>query len=140
MTGLSTSQMTCLIRAYRDTGSVREKPYRRHEFPVRYRDVDVTLLAELDRAHERLSGPAPRSILQASLREIRRAGISAAQQGALPQTGCRVRADATGGGVDRGTAQAGPARPAQFPAGGHGCIRAIGTAPRGCSTAARSTQ
>ena len=64
MTGLSTSQMTRLIRAYRDTGSVREKPYRRHEFPVRYRDVDVTLLAELDRAHERLSGPATRSILQ----------------------------------------------------------------------------
>jgi hypothetical protein len=49
MTGLSTSQMTRLIRAYLDTGGVREKPYRRHEFPVRYTDVDITLLAELDR-------------------------------------------------------------------------------------------
>jgi hypothetical protein len=64
MTGLSRSQMTRLIRAYLDTGSVREKPYRRHKFPMRYTEVDITLLAELDRAHERLSGPATRCILQ----------------------------------------------------------------------------
>src|ERR1700680_3128271 len=86
------------------------------------------------------TGPGARTVERAgnaqhsaaSLREIRRAGISAAvedfrgaliqpaQQDALPQTGCRVGADATGGGVDRGTAQAGPARPARFPAGGRG--------------------
>src|ERR1700730_10085635 len=46
MTGLSTSQMTRLIRAYLDTGRVHEKPYRRREFPVRYTDVDIALLAE----------------------------------------------------------------------------------------------
>jgi len=47
ITGFSTSQMTRLIRIYLDTGSVREKPYRRRqEFPVRYRDaVVVDILA-----------------------------------------------------------------------------------------------
>ena len=39
--GLSRSQMTRLIRTYLDTGSVRARPYRRHEFPVRYTDVDI---------------------------------------------------------------------------------------------------
>src|SRR5713226_5394501 len=52
ITGISTSQLTRLIRTYLDTGSVREKPYRRQEFPVRYTDVDVALLAEVDREHE----------------------------------------------------------------------------------------
>jgi transposase InsO family protein len=84
MTGLSTSQMTRLIRTYLDTGSVREKPYRRHEFAVRYTDVDIALLAEVDRAHERLSGPATRWILKRAYEQfgqqeyVRLAGISVA--------------------------------------------------------------
>jgi transposase InsO family protein len=82
--GLSRSQMTRLIRTYLDSGSVRARPYRRHEFPVRYTDVDIELLAEVDRAHERLSGPATRRILKRSYEQfgqqeyIRLAGISVA--------------------------------------------------------------
>ena len=57
VTGPSVSQMTRLIRAYLDTGRVREQPYPRHRFATRYGDQDIALLAEMDRAHERLSGP-----------------------------------------------------------------------------------
>jgi len=64
VTGLSSSQMTRLIRTYLDTGRVREKPYQRHRFAAQYTDQDLALLAELDRAHGRLSGPATRCILQ----------------------------------------------------------------------------
>jgi len=84
VTGLSTSQMTRLIRTYLDTGSVREKPYRRHEFAVTYTDADIALLAQLDRAHERLSGPATRCILKRECEKfgqqqyVRLAGISIA--------------------------------------------------------------
>lgn len=84
LTGLSTSQMTRLIRGYLDTGRVREKPYRRHRFAVQYTAEDITLLAELDRVHERLSGPATRRILQREYEQFgqqqyaRLAGISVA--------------------------------------------------------------
>jgi transposase InsO family protein len=64
VTGLSASQMTRLIRTYLDTGGVREQPYQRHRFPSRYTDQDIALLAEVDRVHERLSGPATRCILR----------------------------------------------------------------------------
>ena len=82
ITGVSTSQMTRLMRSYLDTGKVLEKPHRRHRFAVQYTDVDIALLAELDRAHQRLSGPATRCILQREHEEfgqqayVRLAGIS----------------------------------------------------------------
>ena len=49
VTGMSVAQMTRLIRAWLDTGKVREKPYQRHPFAVRYTAQDVSLLAEVDR-------------------------------------------------------------------------------------------
>src|SRR5713101_5591406 len=64
VTGLSTVQTTRLIRAFLDHGVVRAAPYQRHRFPARYTAEDIALLAEVDRAHERLSGPATRRILQ----------------------------------------------------------------------------
>jgi hypothetical protein len=64
MTGLSLAQTARLIQMYRQTGVVEVKPYLRHQFSHKYTDVDIALLAELDRAHERLSGPATRHILQ----------------------------------------------------------------------------
>lgn len=73
VTGLSTSQMTRLIRAYLDTGRVREKPYQRHQFATRYTDADVALLAGVDRVHERLSGPATRCILRREYEQFGRA-------------------------------------------------------------------
>jgi transposase InsO family protein len=64
VTGMSTSQITRLIRAFLDLGAVRTAPYQRHRFPTRYTGEDIALLAEVDRAHERLSGPATRCILE----------------------------------------------------------------------------
>lgn len=64
ITGLSVSQTTRLLKSYRDSGRVEAKPYRRHEFIRKYSDADTVLLAEVDRAHEWLSGPATRHILK----------------------------------------------------------------------------
>jgi hypothetical protein len=43
---------------------VRAAPYQRHSFGARYTAEDIARLAEVDRAHERLSGPATRHIFQ----------------------------------------------------------------------------
>ena len=71
VTGLSVSQMTRLIRKFLDHSSVRMVAYQRRSFPTRYTVEDIALLAEVDRAHERLSGPATRRILE---REYERFG------------------------------------------------------------------
>jgi hypothetical protein len=63
MTGKSIPQITRLIRQYRQTGEVRAVAYRRRRFAQVYTEADVRLLAQVDRAHERLSGPATRRIL-----------------------------------------------------------------------------
>ncbi len=64
VTGISAAQTTRLIRAFLDHGVVRAAAYQRRRFSVRYTPEDIALLAEVDRAHERLSGPATRHILQ----------------------------------------------------------------------------
>ena len=82
VSGLSLPQMTRLIRAYVGTGTVEAKPYRRHRFHRVYTPADVGLMAEVDNAHERLSGPATRHILKREYDEFgktefaRLAGIS----------------------------------------------------------------
>ena len=64
VTGMSASQTTRLIRGFLDRGAVSAAAYERHCFRARYTAEDIALLAEVDRAHERLSGPATRRILQ----------------------------------------------------------------------------
>jgi transposase InsO family protein len=64
MTGLSRAQVTRLIARYRAQGEVQASTYRRHRFAQRYTRADVELLASVDEAHENLSGPATRRILQ----------------------------------------------------------------------------
>jgi len=82
VTGLSLPQIARLVRKYRQGGKVETQPYRRHSFATQYTDADVALLAEVDRAHERLSGPARRRILEREYMEFgkqefqRLAGIS----------------------------------------------------------------
>ena len=84
VTGLSTAQLTRLIRSYLDSGRVEAKPYRRHKFPAHYTAADIRLLAELDRVHERLSGPATCCILRREWEQFgekeyeRLAGVSVA--------------------------------------------------------------
>ncbi len=85
MTGRSRAQITRLIGRYRRTGEVQEARYRRYRFPQRYTRADLELLAVVDEAHETLSGPATRRILEREWREFghreyeRLAGISVAQ-------------------------------------------------------------
>jgi transposase InsO family protein len=64
VTGLSSAQVTRLIRKFKEVGSVEAKGYPRRAFTRKYTDGDIRLLAEVDRAHERLSGPATRHILE----------------------------------------------------------------------------
>jgi transposase InsO family protein len=64
VTGSSAAQTTRFIRAFLDQGAVRSAPYQRHCFRARYTAEDIGLLAEVDRAHERLSGPATRHLFQ----------------------------------------------------------------------------
>jgi transposase InsO family protein len=64
VTGISAAQMTRLIRGFLDHGAVRAAAYQRHRFSALYRPEDIALLAAVDRAHQRLSGPATRHILQ----------------------------------------------------------------------------
>jgi hypothetical protein len=64
MTGLSRAQVAWLIARYRAHGEVQASTYRRHRFPQRYTRADIELLATVDGAHETLSGPATRRILQ----------------------------------------------------------------------------
>ncbi|HSS65763.1 MAG TPA: integrase [Gammaproteobacteria bacterium] len=84
MTGLSRAQVTRLIRQYRQGGDLQPARYRRHRFASKYTPADVELLAAVDEAHETLSGPATRKILEREYQHYqqgeyeRLAGISVA--------------------------------------------------------------
>src|SRR5271157_1979462 len=64
MTGRSRAQGTRLIARYQAQGTVEAVSYRRHRFAQRYTRADIELLAAVDEAHDTLSGPATRRILQ----------------------------------------------------------------------------
>jgi len=64
MTGISASQLTRLIGQFRRTRHVRVHAYKRHCFPTKYTREDQLLLAEVDDAHERLSGKATAAIFK----------------------------------------------------------------------------
>jgi len=64
ITGLSRAQVTRLIGCYLASGAIVARPYRRHRFAARYTLADIELLAAVDEAHETLSGPATRRILE----------------------------------------------------------------------------
>src|ERR1019366_9109050 len=127
MTGLSPAQITRLIRTYLDSGSVQERLYHRHQFARHYTDADIALLAEVDRAHERLNGAATRRILEREYLEFgkqefrRMAGISVSHLYNLRQS-ARYRKRAA---VFEAT-QAGPARTAGVPARRYGASGGLG--------------
>ena len=64
VTGFSRAQITRLIRRWQQTRRVERKPVQRPTFPRRYSPEDAARLAAVDAAHEELSGPAVRHILQ----------------------------------------------------------------------------
>lgn len=64
MTGLSRAQMTRLIEQWVRRRRIQARPASRRRFPRRYKTQDMALLATVDAAHEDLSGPAVRHILE----------------------------------------------------------------------------
>lgn len=64
ITGLSRAQITRLIGQWVRRRRIQVQPARRRRFPRRYTPQDIALLAAVDAAHEDLSGPAIRRILQ----------------------------------------------------------------------------
>jgi len=70
MTGLSRAQATRLIGRYLAGSEVRARVYRRHRFPSRYTRADIELLAEVDEAHETLSGPATQKVLHRAFHDF----------------------------------------------------------------------
>jgi transposase InsO family protein len=84
MTGLSRTQVTLLVARYLENSEVKVASYRRHRFASRFTRADVELLAQVDEAHETLSGPATKKILEREFGEYkhaeyeRLAGISVA--------------------------------------------------------------
>jgi IS30 family transposase len=85
MTGLSRAQVTRVIGCYQAHGAVPPPVYQRRKFASRYTEADIRLLAYVDQAHGKLSGPATRRILQREYQEFgqtvyaRLASISVAQ-------------------------------------------------------------
>jgi len=64
LTGLSRAQLSRLIRRWNQSGQLERRAARRRCFPHRYTPSDIGLLAAVDAAHQDLSGPAIRRILQ----------------------------------------------------------------------------
>jgi len=64
MTGRSRAQVTRLIGQYLKHSEVKESSHRRHRFQSRFTQSDLELLAKVDEAHETMSGPATRKILE----------------------------------------------------------------------------
>jgi transposase len=64
MTELGRAQLTRLVGRYLATGQVRSQGTGRHHLPRRHTAADIELLAPVDEAHESLSGPATRRILE----------------------------------------------------------------------------
>lgn len=67
-TGYSASQLSRLIERYVRTRKVRLVNYQRHRFASYYTREDIVLLAKVDTAHNLLSGPATRCILEREFR------------------------------------------------------------------------
>jgi transposase InsO family protein len=64
MTGRSRAQVTRLIGRYVEHSEVKESSHRRHRFASRFTPADLELLAKVDEAHETMSGPATKKILE----------------------------------------------------------------------------
>jgi len=62
VTGLSRAQVTRLLRQHRTTGALTDRRGPQRPFPRRYTQADIGLLAEVDRLHGTLSGPATRHL------------------------------------------------------------------------------
>jgi len=62
VTAVSRAQMARLIQRWVETRRIERKPAQHPNFPRRYTPADIARLAEVDAAHEDLSGPAVRRL------------------------------------------------------------------------------
>lgn len=69
-TGYSRAQTNRLIRSWKRTGHIKRLEYKRSVFPRFYTREDIALLAETDKAHNFLSGPATAAILKREYEEF----------------------------------------------------------------------
>jgi len=74
VTGLSRAQVTRLIGQYAESGIVKSRQGRGQRFTARYNPGDIALLAQVDEAHDTLSGPATQKILYRQYHEFADAG------------------------------------------------------------------
>lgn len=77
MTGISRAQVARLIRQFVDTGAVKMRRGQGRRFASRYSRADVELLAQVDQAHDTLSGPATQKILYREFHEFAEAKFEA---------------------------------------------------------------
>jgi transposase InsO family protein len=64
MTGYSWSQLKRLIAQYRERKWIGRSRSPRNTFAKRYTHIDIHLLAEMDEAHQTLSGPATKKLFE----------------------------------------------------------------------------
>jgi len=92
MTGFSRAHITRLVKRWTEDRELRKVEYRRRRFPTTYTTADIAVLASVDEAHETLSGPATKKVLEREYQEFgqadykRLAGISVAHIYNLRQT------------------------------------------------------
>jgi transposase InsO family protein len=72
MTGRGRTQVTLLVAQYMRHSEVKVASYRRHSFPSHFTRADLELLAQVDEAHETLSGPATRKILEREFQQYKK--------------------------------------------------------------------
>jgi transposase InsO family protein len=73
MTGRSRTQVTRLLARYMKHREVKVTSYRRRGFVSRFTRADIELLAKVDEAHETMSGPATKKILEREFGEYKQA-------------------------------------------------------------------
>jgi len=144
LTGLSRAQIPRLITQHLAGDPVQLKPYRRRRFRERYTREDVMLLAFVDEAHETLSGPATRKILERAYHEFKEskyqrlatvggAHVPVTEKPHIPSATCDIsthQADASG---HRGTASARTGSPPWLSPSGHGASGGSGRSQGGVS-------
>src|SRR6266849_3996168 len=70
VTRLGPAHLTRLIRQYRRAGTLHGQSKTRRRFATTYTREDVALVAETDRLHQRLSGPATRCLFERAWKQF----------------------------------------------------------------------
>jgi len=122
--------MTRLVGQYLKNSEVKEAVFRRNRFQSRFTQADIELLAKVDEAHETLSGPATRKILEREWEIYKHTGYERLAN----YTRTRAVQVAMASGASRNQ-EGSRDTCASIP-----CIRETGTGSKACITSTRSTR